>query len=449
MTFYIGSISASMNRSEDFRKVISEWFLQELPVTFDRDISVPYNVNPVVSIVGPRRSGKTFLMYSMIKKLRERLNPQNILYVNFEHERLRNLDANDLSDMIAVYYEISGVDQKGDMYLFLDEIQVVNDWSKWVNRMYETKEFHIYLSGSSSKLLSRELSTELRGRSIDFTVLPYSFSEYLRANATRIDNLEFLLRSEKRGYITRSLMQYIKFGGFPEVVFIGDGREKLLRSYVDTIIIKDVGERFRIEPSVLSVFYSYAISTYSKYFSGTKTYNFLKSLNYKISRDFPLELMDHFKEVFALFEVEIFSPSVKPRKQNPRKLYVADTGIINTSIGNLEMGRLIENLVFLELCRRSDCFAQFRVNYWKEYGKAEGREVDFVVVEGNRITQLINVTYASSRKDIPEREIQGLLKASEELKCKRMRVITWDYYERGEIEFTPLWYWLLESGKPV
>lgn len=432
-----------MNRKEDFRQVISQWFLQDLPETIARDISIPLDADVIISIVGPRRSGKTFLMYDTIKKLRLNFPIENILYLNFEHERLRNLDANDLSDMMAVYYEISHHDTGKSVYLFLDEIQVVSGWIKWVNRIYESKSFHIYLSGSSSKLLSRELSTELRGRSIDYTVLPYSFKEFLRVTGITYGNTDLLLHSEKRGMIEASLSDYIMTGGFPEVVNNRDVEKKLLLSYADTIIIKDVGERFRIEPSILSVFFRYAISLYSKYFSGSKTYNYLKTLNYMISREFPLEIMDHFSEVFALFEVSIFSRSIKSEKQYPRKLYVVDTGLIKAVSGNIETGRLMENMVFIELCRKSEYFTNFQVHYWKEYGKAEGKEVDFVLTEGIKVNELINVVYASSREEVPDREISGMMKASQELKCSKMRVITWDYLEHGDIEFTPLWYWLL------
>ncbi|MCL4323209.1 MAG: ATP-binding protein [Candidatus Thermoplasmatota archaeon] len=434
-----------MSRAEDFRIVISEWFLQDIPEVFERDLSIPLNIKPIVSIVDPRRAGKTFVMYSLIRKLREKIGPKNVLYVNFEHERLRNLDANDLSDIISVYYELSNPDQGSEIYLFLDEIQVVNDWSKWINRIYENKKFHIYISGSSSKLLSRELSTELRDRSIDFTLLPYSFSEYLRFHSVNFSNLEMMLHSEKRGIIAGALREYLSSGGFPEVVSMSNGQSRLLMSYADTIIIKDVGERFRIEPSVLSVFFNYAIATYSKYFTGSKTYNFLKSLNYRISRGFPLELMDHFQEAFALFEVEIFSPSVKSCRQYPCKLYVVDTGIINVSIRNGEVGRLIENIVFLELYRRYNQSGKFLIRYWKEYGKTDGKEVDFVILDGNKVTELINVAYASSREDVPDQEILGMIKASEELKCKKMSIITWDYFQKGDIEFIPLWYWLLDG----
>lgn len=432
-----------MPRKEDFRQVISEWFLQELPEIFHRDILVPLNTGVIVSIVGPRRSGKTFLLYSVIEKLRESIPFRNILYVNFEHERLRNLDANDLSDMIAVFYEISNADLDKKIYFFLDEIQVVSGWSKWVNRIYESKKFNIYISGSSSKLLSGELSTELGGRSIDFTLFPYSFNEFLRVTGVKVEDPAMLIHSEKRGLITGALQNYIKNGGFPEVLGLSEFREKLLKSYVDTIIIKDVGERFHIEPSILSVFFYYAISIYSKYFTGSKTYNYLKTINYRISRGFPLELMDHFSEVFALFQVEIFSRESKSRKQYPRKLYVVDTGMVNTVVRNAEIGRLMENIVYLELCRRSEYFSRFQVYYWKEYGKAEGKEVDFVLQEGNKVVELVNVTFASSRETVPTREVSGLMKAAEELKCNKLRIITWDYSEEGEITFTPLWHWLL------
>lgn len=435
-----------VNRKDDFRQVISEWLLQDLPDVIDRGILIPMDTTTIVSIVGPRRSGKTFLMYGLIRKLKATLPEGNILYVNFEHERLRNLDANDLSDMLTVFYEVSRVNNSLPVYLFLDEIQIVNDWSKWINRIYESKKFRIYLSGSSSKLLSRELSTELRGRSIDFTVFPYSFREYLKVTGTSLQDPDLLLHSEKRGIINGALRDYIKTGGFPEVVTFNDDRQKLLKSYIDTVMIKDVGERFRIEPSVLSVFFNYAISNCSRYFSGTKIYNYMKTLNYRVSRDFPLKIMDHFNEVFALFPVEIFSYSVKAKKQYPRKLYVVDTGMINVSSRNTEIGRSIENVVFLELCRRSEYFTRFQVYYWKEYGKAEGRDVDFVIVEGNAVVELINVTFASSREDIQEREITGLLKAAEDLNCRKMKIITWDYLEDGDIAFTPLWYWLLTPG---
>ncbi len=386
-------------------------------------------------------------MYNTIGQLEKNISKNNIIYVNFEHEKLRNLDASDLSDLVTSFYELAKPQAEKDVYLFLDEIQVVNGWSTWVNRIYESKRFHIFLSGSSSKLLGRELSTELRGRSINFIVLPLSFKEFTRVKgANNVSDLEVMLHSEERGKLLSMLNAYIEFGGFPEVVLNRDYKLNLLKSYVDTIILKDVGERFRIEPYMLRIFFEHSVESYSKYFSGSKTYNFFKSINYPLSHDTPLKLLNHFEEVFALFHVEIFSRSFRSRKSYPKKLYVVDTGLINALIKSKDYGRLMENIVFVELFRRSDDFSKFSINYWKEYGKAEGMEVDFVLTKAGKVIELFNVSYAMGIDDLPRREIKSLRKASKELRCDKLKIITWDLYgstEEGDIQFIPLWYWLL------
>ncbi len=434
-----------MKRLEDFKFVISNWMTHKIPYVMERYIKLPADTSMIVSVTGPRRAGKTFLLYDTILKLEKFVPVENILYINFEHERLRNLDANDLSDIIVAYYEVSRNNKEFPVYLFLDEIQTVKDWHKWINRIYESKNFRIYISGSSSKLLSRELSTELRGRSVDYLLLPLSFQEFLMFNKIQVDtdNINFLIYNEKHGELNKFLMEYIKYGGFPEVILNPDLRDKILISYIQTIIIKDVGERFKIEPSVLSNFFDYAINLYSKYISGGKIYNYLKTLNYKISREFPLNLIEYFKEVFALFEVEINSRSFKSGKQSPRKLYIVDSGIIYMKNSKLEYGRLMENCIFLELYRRSVATTKFKINYWKEYGKSDGKEVDFVLkyMDGSR--ELINVTYAMSHDDIKPRGIDSLFKAEKDLGISRLTVITWDYFEKGKINFIPLWYWLV------
>jgi hypothetical protein len=280
---------------------------------------------------------------------------------------------------------------------------------------------------------------------VDYLLLPLSFSEFLIFNKIQvdIDSINFLIYNEKHGGLNKFLMEYIKYGGFPEVILNPDLRDKILISYIQTIIIKDVGERFKIEPSVLSNFFDYAINLYSKYISGGKIYSYLKTLNYKISRKFPLNLIEYFKEVFALFEVEINSRSFKSGKQSPRKLYIVDNGIIYIKNLKVEYGRLMENCVFLELYRRSVATTRFKINYWKEYGKSDGKEVDFVLKYMDGSGELINVTYAMSRDDVKAREIDSLFRAEKDSGISRLTVITWDYFEKGKINFIPLWYWLI------
>lgn len=434
-----------MSRVEDFKRVISEWFTRTLPNIHERDVEIPLDVDVVISIVGPRRSGKTFLVYSLISKLERFLPISNILYINLEHERLRHLSAEDLGDLITAYYEIGKPEVTKPIYLFLDEIQVVEGWSRWINRIYESKEYHIYLTGSSSQLLSREIATEMRGRSLSYTVFPYSFREILKLKNIDIQDTEILARSEKRGEIIAILKDLLQHGGYPEILDNPAIREKLLQSYVDAIVLRDVGERFNVEPLLLSYMFEYLSSCYSKYFSGSKAYKFLKTINYPVGKERPLQVLDYFNEALIVFPVEIFSRGPRAGKQYPRKIYLADNGLIAAMNGEVDIGRGMENLVFIELCRRSELFTIFSVFYWKEYGKSEGKEVDFVIVRGGKVSELINVSYASSREEVKKREITGLEMASRELKCTNKTIITWDYGEDGYINYIPLWKWLLEE----
>ncbi len=384
-----------MSRKNDFSRAISEWFTSNIPEIKNRDMELPENIPVITSIIGPRRSGKTYLMYKLIKKLLNKIPKYNILYINFENEYLINLDARDLDDLLESYYEIAKPDFNNPVYLFFDEIQVVRNWNLWINKIYETKKYHIYLTGSSSKLLSRELSTELRGRSIDFLVFPLSFKEFLEFNNFSIEKPGMYIKSPERGKIINYLNEYLKYGGFPEICLMHSNKEKLLKSYADTMVIKDVGERFHIEPSILNVFFNYCISLYSKYFTGNKTYNYLKSLNFKISHDLPNQLLYDFTEVFSIFKIDIYSKSNKSKNQYPKKIYIVDSGIINIKSDNYNIGRLMENTVFLDLEKKSESMNLFNIYYWKQYGKSEGLEVDFVIYK-NSVKFLINITYASS-----------------------------------------------------
>ena len=434
-----------MSRVEDFRKVISDWFTRTLPNIYERDIDIPLDVDVVVSIVGPRRSGKTFMVYSLISRLERFLPRGNVLYINMEHERLRHLSAEDLGDMITAYNEIGKPDGTKPIYLFLDEVQVVDGWNRWINRMYESKKYHIYLTGSTSQLLSREIATEMRGRSISYIVFPYSYREILKLKNRDIPDSEILARSEKRGEIIAVLEDYLQHGGYPETLNNPSIREKLLQSYIDAIVLRDVGERFNVETLLLSYIFEYLSSSYSKYFSGSKAYQFLKTINYPVGKERPLQVLGYFNEALTVFPVEIFSRGLRAGKQYPRKIYLADNGLIAGMNGEVDFGRGMENLVFIELCRKSELFTKFSVFYWREYGKSEGREVDFVIVKGGKVSELINVSYVRSREEVAKREITSLEMASKELKCDDKTIITWDYRENGNIRYIPLWEWLLEK----
>ena len=310
------------------------------------------------------------------------------------------------------------------IYLFLDEIQVVDGWSRWINRIYESKNYHIYLTGSTSQLLSREISTEMRGRSVSYTVFPYSYREILKLRNIDFPDTEILAISEKRGEIIAVLEEYLQHGGYPEILDNPAIREKLLQSYIDAIILRDVGERFNVEPLLLSYMFEYLSSSYSKYFFGFRAYQFLRTINYPVGKERPLQVLGYFNEALSVFPVEIFSRGSRAGEQYPRKIYLADNGLIAAMNGEVDIGRGMENQVFIELCRKSELFTRFSIFYWREYGKSEGREVDFVIVRGGTASELINVSYARSREEVKEREIIGLEMASKELKCNNKTIIT-------------------------
>jgi predicted AAA+ superfamily ATPase len=439
------------DRKEDFRIVLREWKENKLPEIVEREIKIPLELNQIAAIIGPRRAGKTYQMFSIIKALIERgISKENILHVNFEHERLSNLKAEDLREMMEVYYELFR--SEGKVYLFLDEIQRVDNWEAWVRRIHESKEYFIYISGSSSKLLSKEIATQLRGRSIDFIIFPFSFREFLKAKKFELEDINSFRYSEKFGKMLALLKEYLGFGAYPEVVLEKDEeiKIKILRSYYNAIFYRDLVDRFGIENlSLLDMFLKYCLKNVARYFSVSKTYNYLKSIGYKCSKQTLLEYLEFSKRVFFLFPIEIFSYSLKEKKQYPRKMYVIDNGIVTAIYPEIkgEVGKLMENFVAIELLRRSDLNEKFEFYYWKEYGKVN--EVDFVIKKDFSVKQLIQVTYASSKDEIEKREINALLKASGLLNCDDLLIITWDYEDEIKannktIKCLPLWKWLLK-----
>ena len=430
-------------RERDFSIALAEWKLMRLPELVEREIEIPLEPSSIVAIVGPRQAGKTYRIFQLIKDLLKKGLPrENILYVNFEHERLRNLDANDLEDMMKVFYQLFS--PRDQIYLFLDEVQNVKDWDRWVRRVYDSGKYRIYISGSSSRLSSREIATSLRGRSVDYPVFPFSFREFLRSKGFFLysDVMGYL---EERGRILGLLEEYLRFGGYPKVVLTEDQEEKrrILKSYYEAVFYRDLVERCKLDPELLDSFLRYSISCFSKQISISKIHNYLRSIGLRCSKATLIKFLRCAEQAYFLFPVEIFSYSIKERKQYPRKLYVVDNGIINVVYPESGIGGLMENAVAVEMLRR-----ELEIFYWREYGKRDGAEVDFVVRDGIKVKKLVQVTYASSREDLNRREMRALLKASSELGCDDLLVITWDYedemeYEGRKVRFTPMWKWLL------
>ncbi|ALM74799.1 ATP-binding protein [Thermococcus barophilus] len=425
---------------EDLAKVLVEWQETWTPELVERDFDVsliPDKPKKVVTFAGCRRSGKTYLMFQLINELSKKAPREEIFYINFEDERLEKRTET-LTELIPTIEELYG--KKDRLYLFLDEIQNIPGWDSWVRRVHDSRrDVRLFLSGSSSKLSSREIPTSLRGRALTFEVFPLSFREFLRFKGFDVpENLDF---SPKKPALLNLLREYLLYGGFPEVVLTSDVRVKglIVRDYFNTVIALDVVERYSIRnPEELRTFIRLLLN--SEYVSLSKTAKTMRSMGYSISKSTLASYLRYLEECYFAFPLEVYSPKVRLRMQHPRKIYFVDTSFLTfLSVKFSEnMGRLMENAVFIELLRRR-----------KEVNYALGKnwEVDFVLPEEET---LIQVSYDISSEETFKREVNALRKASREFGFKNALLITWDVAGRVKekdttIEMIPLWRFLMGS----
>ena len=424
-----------MISKEKWAEIINDFHEKELPDIIEREIEIPLEIpiNRSISIIGPRRSGKTYEMFSLIRKLMGSIDGEQILYINFERADLELTNENELILLKEAFYELYPENKKKEVWFFLDEIQNVPYWEKFVRTILD-QDIKVYLSGSSSKSLSKEIATSMRGRNLTYNVFPFSFREYLLFN--KIENKKFFSSSEK-ARIINLLREYMKFGGYPEAIIYEKEKEKILTEIKETTIYKDVIDREKIRNTkVLKLLINALIN--SKEFSVHKFYNFLKSQGLKVSKNALYKYLEALQDVFFVFLLRKFSYSYKKAEQSIPKVYFVDNGLLTVS-GIEDKGRLMENLVFIELLRKN-----LDISYYQSINE----EVDFVIKEKKKVRQLIQVCYDISNFNTKEREIKGLIKASKELKCNNFLIITWSYEseikkDNKNIKFIPLWRWLL------
>jgi len=409
---------------DGIKSFIAEWLTAGLPKLIEREIALPIDKDYIITVTGGRRSGKTYLLYQTVRKIIEKglASLNEILYVDFEDYRLKVVSVNDLDKLVKAFVELTGKQPK---YIFFDEIQNVKDYGSWFRRRINAG---VFLTGSSSELTPLKIAEELRGRSINFEVYPLSFREFLRFEGFTYTPL--MDYTPQRGKILSLLREYLYYGGYPAVVLEERNKIALLKSYFESVIIRDLSI---VKPSVAELFASFIISNYSSPLSVNKVYNYLRGLGVKVGKETVLELFSKAREAYFAFLVEEFEKSESKRRANPKKVYIIDTGY-PTALGyEFSISRAMENAVYMELMRRGIK----EVFYWR--GK---REVDFVVSKNFEPESLIQVTYATDR--VEEREIEALMEAKSVLKVDDALIITWDY--EGEVrgfKALPLWKWLL------
>jgi len=407
--------------------------------------------NFAVSIIGVRRAGKTYITKQLLKRfiLKDEMKKEQTLYINFEEPSFRPfLEDTEFIDGILESYRYF-INENESVILVLDEIQNIRNWESWVRIMLEKKEkIEIIITGSSAALLSGELGTKLTGRTFTAKIFPLNFKEFLL-----FKNIA-LLKGQigKNKDMERYLREYIEFGGFPEVV-LNENREikiRILKELFDGIMSRDIIERHHIrQPKILKSLAALALQNFASLISVPKLVNiFENATKRKISPTSINQYLDYFSESFLMFQVPIYTQKVKEQMLYPKKLYCIDTGLINAVSFKFseDIGRLAENLVFIELLRLQLERVDLELYYWKH----DSKEVDFVLKEGFSIVQLIQVVWDVNESKTKKRELDNLLTAMDEFKLKDGLILTRDYEDEERIEskkirYIPIWKFLLQS----
>jgi predicted AAA+ superfamily ATPase len=425
------------------KNLIADFHERELPEKIvPRDLELPKAPGKIQSIIGPRRAGKTTYLYSLIQQERNRGgNAREQVYINFEDERFQ-FDTENLQQILDAYQQLYPETPLNRVSFYFDEIQVVPAWEKFLRRMQDTVTSKIYVTGSSAKLLSREIATQLRGRTLSSTLLPFSFRERLAYFG--IDP-EYLYSTTNRNRIVAHFDAYMNRGGYPEVMDVDEEAfVRIMQEYGDVLLYRDIIERHNLSnPHVVREFLLRLIAGNSKTVSVNKLYNDFRSRGISTSKDALYALLDYFIDAYAAFEVKRYDRSPARRERTLSKVYVNDTGYATAyrPAFSADSGQKLETLVFLQL---------YRDNRDVYYFTAGSRECDFVVTDRGQVTELIQACYTLTREN-HGREINGLSAAMNATGLSRGLLLTKDSEDQidtdaGVIHILPVWKWLLTGA---
>lgn len=412
-------------------EILLEEFYYKLSILQDmvpRNAQFPNAPSKIKVAIGMRRAGKTYFLYQyVLKLLKEGVDKTAILYINFEDDRLLLLDETKLANLVDAFYELYPQNHDRKCYLFFDEIQNVENWPLVIRRLHDSKNREIFLTGSSAKLLSKEIATSLRGRSLATEIWPYSFDEYARAKKFSIDRSLFGKKTQDN--LKKLFLDYLSDGGFPEITpFDPSVKQKTLQEYLDVAIYRDIIERHNVKnPSVVKYMILSMIHNVGKPFAINKFYNDIKSQGHQIGKDILYEYAEHIEDAYLAFSEPIYDKSLRKTHTNPKKLYAIDPGMVRALTLDYEndLGRLFENVVYLDLRRLGAT-----VSY---YVTSKGHEVDFLaqLPRGNK--KLFQVVWDMQDPKTMERETRALEAGMDELKIEG-EIITLDSYLRKGIQ---------------
>ncbi len=393
----------------------------------------------ILFLSGIRRSGKSSILSLVARNLISKglIKQNQVLSINFEDERLIRFGVEDFESLYQAFIELDN--PEGKKWLFLDELQVIPGWERWVHRMYEFEDVKMFITGSNSSLSNSVLSSALTGRNRELRIYPFSFREYLGMNGATEVTEHDLLSTEKVARLKREFTAFSRLGGFPEVLKSYD--VSIVDSYFKDIMHRDVITLHQIRNArEIRELCLYLITNSGNLLSYEALRRMLQVKSVSTIRNY-LEIL---KEVFLIQSLPRYDFSIKKQIFNPDKYYVTDIGFYQ-SLGfrfSENMGQILENIVLHQLIRDHD-----DLYYWSS---ASGKEVDFLVREKTVLTEAIQVTYDLNPEN-RDRELSGLISAEKELGISKLTILTHDQEEQIQlgqyiIQVTPVWKWLLKGN---
>lgn len=434
-----------MKRKQIFQQIITT-MQKELPFpVLEREMELPADAGQIVAVTGVRRCGKSSLMKIVANKLiAEGVDRSRVLWINFDDERLDGMTSADLDEILQAYRDMFPDSDLKQVYMFFDEIQMVEHWELFVLRVYKTYCRNIYLSGSNARMLSSQIATALRGWPVEYEEFPLSFREYLSFKSVEISPYD----EEDCSAALRLSREYLHAGAFPEVVLMQEESLKIrkLQGYFNTMLFRDMVEHYGLSsPEIVRYFLRRLMMNITKPTSINAIYNDIKSQGRKVDKNRLYEVADMACNIFLFYRVNRWSPSLIKETNRLPKYYFIDNGMRNALLmpQSGDDGKLLENAVYLSLRRNIEPFQ--KITYFDE-----GVECDFVVQSEEHIDALIQVCYTMEDQATRERELRGLRAAMKATGCKNCYIVTFDEEDETDLDgvavkIVPAWKWMLRS----
>lgn len=394
--------------------------------------------------IGVRRCGKSTFMYQVMQRLLDSgISRQNILYFNFFDDRLHFLQHQGPAPVLEAYHSLYP-EKKGTekLYCFFDELQVVPGWEPFVDRLLRTEDCEVYITGSSARMLSKELATQMRGRALAWEVFPFSFQEFLRFKG--IQHTE--LSTRRRLLVQKGFEDFWQAGGFPEVAGVTPQlRVKIHQEYFNAVLFRDLVERHDVShPRALSDLAHRLVDNAGSLYSINGLTGYLKSLGHKVPKAAVADYLAWFEDAYFLFSVRLFDASLARSNANPKKVYCIDHALLTSVASGIlrNSGHLLENLVFAALRRQHPEVFYYRTR--------TGKEVDFTFAAPDGSRRLVQVCESLADPKTRKRELQALREAMSELSISAATIVTRNEEEQlaldsGTVAVLPAWKFLLQE----